>query len=86
MKKYICLALTIALAIFATKFDWYLSGNEAVAATKQVLNGDDYLMGRTTQEMWGTINGFVGLASGFLAAVTAYLFASEHINKNETEN
>jgi hypothetical protein len=86
MKKYSCLILAIALAVFAAKFDWYLSGNESVAAAKQVLNGDQYLVGRATQEMWGTIKGCVMIAAGIFGLSSAYLFITAKPKQNNENN
>lgn len=85
MKKYICVIMSAALFLFALKFDWYLSGNEAVVATQQVLNGDDYAIGRVSQEMWSTIKNWVQIAGGIFAGIAIYLFIKPNKTNNENK-
>ena len=40
--KYIYLTIAIVSSIVLYKFDWYISGNEAIAATSQVTTGEEY--------------------------------------------
>lgn len=74
MKKYIFLLFTIFLTFVAFRLNWYFSGNEAIAATQQVKIGDEYAIGRATQNMWELTGNYIKIIAGVLWVYTGYLF------------
>jgi hypothetical protein len=79
--KYICLIVAVVCAFIGAKFDWVFTGNEAIAATKQVLTGSDYAIGRTTQSIWQTAHSALFFIAGFSGCAGAYLFAKDALTK-----
>lgn len=86
MKKFICLLTFIVLIIITSSFDWIISGNEAVAAAKQVLRGNEYSAARTSMAIWQTANSIAHIATGFFGFYTAYLFITDNkLSKNKKQ-
>lgn len=74
------------LTFVALKTGWYFEGNEAVAATKQVLKGDAYVVGRATGEAWKTAKSAIELTAVAFTLLTVYFFISETKNsKTKTQ-
>ena len=70
--KYIYLTIAIVSSIVLYKFDWYISGNEAIAATSQVTTGEEYMIARSHMELFSTIK--LALSVIFLLFSTLFFY------------
>lgn len=89
MKKYVILAMGITLVILSTRFGWVIEGNEAIAATQQVKNGSDYVVGRSMQNLYQGLSLLLSWSGTILTVIGAWLFISQNKQtkpQNETEN
>lgn len=79
--KYIYLTIAIASSIVLYKFNWFISGNEAIAATSQVATGVEYQISRTQMELFNTIKYVLSVA----IMLSSFLFVVKIVSdKNKT--
>jgi hypothetical protein len=85
MKRYIAAAVFAVILAFTSKnMNWFSSNQEAIAATSQVKNGSEYVIGRTEQILWGHTKLAIDIVTMLLVAYSLYGVFSTNKTKDET--
>lgn len=85
MKRYIASAILATTLMFASaNFDWYASGQEAIAATSQVHSDGTFLEGRTKMVFWSRVKLGTDLTILCLVSYTLFgLFSTKQKRTNK---
>lgn len=83
--RYVYLILTLVLFTISWNFDWFLYGQTAIEAVKQVKTGYDYQEGITMVKFWTRMKSIVDVASIVFFILFILTFFKKKTKENENK-